>query len=292
MADLCLTGEPGAVHVSKPRTAKRLYFDVIPRQVDEYYQHLAAYAGQDAGQRLQNPVWHIHSGNPPPVDMPISFSMLLNLVSASNAHEKSILWGFISAHLPGVTAQNHPELDRLVGYAIRYFEDFVAPTKKFRRPDAAESAALADLDGRLGKLAASADIGADAEAIQAEVFEAGKKAEYANLREWFRVLYQVLLGQDQGPRFGSFVAFYGIERTRKLIERSDRRQTGVGYWLAQMMRAIHSISSVARLRSGCAGLRETSSTRRADWRASTLAITSPERVLTTTRSPLRVVAPG
>jgi lysyl-tRNA synthetase class 1 len=197
----------------KPKTAKRLYFDVIPRQVDEYYQHLAAYGSQDLRQRLQNPVWHIHAGNPPAVDMPLPFSMLLNLVSASNAHDKAILWGFITAHMPAVTAANHPELDRLVGYAIRYFEDFVAPTKKFRLPSEAERTALADLDKKLAALAPHAE----GESVQNVVFEAGKQAGYANLRDWFQALYQMLLGQDQGPRFGSFVALYGIDKTRKLI---------------------------------------------------------------------------
>jgi lysyl-tRNA synthetase class 1 len=200
----------------KPRTAKRLYFDVIPRCVDEYHQHLAAYAAQSDTDRLQNPVWHIHNGAPPTIDMPVTFAMLLNLVSASNAHDKDILWGFITAYRPDVTARSHPELDRLAGFAIRYFDDFVAPTKKFRAPDAGETAALRDLDGRLAALGESAD----GEAIQGEVFACGKKAGYQNLRDWFQALYQTLLGQDQGPRFGSFVALYGIARTRKLIERA------------------------------------------------------------------------
>jgi lysyl-tRNA synthetase, class I len=197
----------------KPKTAKRLYFDVIPRAVDEYFQYLSAYEGQDWERRLQNPVWHIHFGNPPKIDMPVSFAMLLNLVSASNAHDKSILWGFITAYMPGVTAATHPILDQLVGYAIRYFEDFVKPSKKFRQPTEAERKALLELDARLAAL----DPAADAEAIQNEVFAVGNAQGYANLRDWFQALYQVLLGQDQGPRFGSFVALYGIGRTRKLI---------------------------------------------------------------------------
>jgi lysyl-tRNA synthetase, class I len=197
----------------KPKTAKRLYFDVIPRAVDEYFQYLSAYEGQDWDKRLQNPVWHIHFGNPPKIDMPLSFTMLLNLVSASNAHDKSILWGFITAYLPGVTAQTHPVLDQLVGYAIRYFEDFVKPTKKFRQPTDAERNALLELDARFAAL----DSAADAEAIQNEVFAVGNAQGYANLRDWFQALYQILLGQDQGPRFGSFVALYGIGRTRELI---------------------------------------------------------------------------
>jgi lysyl-tRNA synthetase, class I len=197
----------------KPKTAKRLYFDVIPRAVDEYFQYLSAYEGQDWEKRLQNPVWHIHFGNPPKIDMPVSFAMLLNLVSASNAHDKSILWGFITAYMPGVTAATHPVLDQLVGYAIRYFEDFVKPSKKFRQPSEAERKALLELDARLAAL----DPAADAEAIQNEVFAVGNAQGYANLRDWFQALYQVLLGQDQGPRFGSFVALYGIARTRELI---------------------------------------------------------------------------
>jgi lysyl-tRNA synthetase, class I len=197
----------------KPKTAKRLYFDVIPRAVDEYFQYLSAYEGQDWEKRLQNPVWHIHFGNPPKIDMPVSFAMLLNLVSASNAHDKSILWGFITAYMPGVTAATHPVLDQLVGYAIRYFEDFVKPSKKFRQPSEAERKSLLELDARLAAL----DPAADAEAIQNEVFAVGNAQGYANLRDWFQALYQVLLGQDQGPRFGSFVALYGIARTRELI---------------------------------------------------------------------------
>jgi lysyl-tRNA synthetase, class I len=197
----------------KPKTAKRLFFDVIPRQVDEYFQYLAAYEAQDWEKRLQNPVWHIHFGNPPKVDMPVSYTMLLNLVSASNAHDKSILWGFISAYMPGVTAQTHPVLDELVGFAIRYFEDFVKPAKKFRPASEQELAALSELDARLAQL----EPGADGEAIQNVVFAVGNEQGYANLRDWFQALYQILLGQDQGPRFGSFVALYGIERTRALI---------------------------------------------------------------------------
>ncbi|MCB1462388.1 MAG: lysine--tRNA ligase, partial [Nitratireductor sp.] len=197
----------------KPKTAKRLYFDVIPRAVDDYFQHMEAYGRQDMAQRLQNPVWHIHAGEPPVVDMPVSFNMLLNLVSASNAHDKSILWGFISSYHEGATPENHPKLDELVGYAIRYFEDFVKPTKKFRAPDDNERAALAKLDVRLAAL----DDHTKGEAIQDVVFEVGKEEGYENLREWFRTLYSVLLGQEQGPRFGSFVALYGIGRTRALI---------------------------------------------------------------------------
>lgn len=198
----------------KPKTAKRLFFDVIPKNVDEYFQHLAAYPTQDVKAQLNNPVWHIHNGNPPEINMPINYSMLLNLVSAANASDKETLWGFISQYAEGVTPQSHPMLDDLVGYAIRYFEDFVKPTKSFRPPSDAERAALENLRERLAGL----DKSADAETIQTEVFTVGKEAGFENLREWFQALYQILLGQDQGPRFGSFVALYGIDRTIEMID--------------------------------------------------------------------------
>ena len=201
---------------SKPRTAKRLYFDVIPRQVDDYYTFLSKYGEEDADKKLANPVWHIHSGTPPTVDLPVGFSMLLNLVSASNSEDAGVLWGFISRYAPGATAENHPDLDRLVGYAIDYFHDFVAPMKTFRAPSDVERAALQDLDARLAALPADAD----GETIQNEVYAVGKEHPFENLRDWFKALYQVLLGQDQGPRFGNFVALYGIDETRALIEKA------------------------------------------------------------------------
>ena len=197
----------------KPKTAKRLYFDVIPKNVDEYFQHLAAFPGQDAKTRLNNPVWHIHGGNPPEIKLPVTYSMLLNLVSASNAPDNETLWGFISQYEDGLTPESHPVLDELVGYAIRYFEDFVKPNKSFRAPSDQERAALVDLQDRFRKL----DPASDAETIQTEVFTVGKEHGFENLREWFRALYQILLGQDQGPRFGSFVALYGLDRTTELI---------------------------------------------------------------------------
>ncbi len=198
----------------KPRTAKRLYFDVIPRHVDEYFQHLAAFDGQTMEQKLQNPVWHIHNGNPPKVDLPVAYSMLLNLVSASNSSDKSVLWGFISNYASNVSPETHPVLDEMVGYAIRYFEDFVKPNKSFRAPNDKERAALVALRIKLQNL----DLAADAETIQTEIFSVGKEHNFENLREWFQALYQILLGQDQGPRFGSFVALYGISETIQMID--------------------------------------------------------------------------
>ena len=133
----------------KPKTAKRLYFDVIPKNVDEYHQQLRAFAGQDAAARLANPVWHIHRGQPPASDMVVSFAMLLNLASAANAHDKAVLWGFIRKYAPGASPETHPQLDAAAGHAVRYFEDFVRPAKTYRAADAREAAALADLRERL-----------------------------------------------------------------------------------------------------------------------------------------------
>ncbi|GAB5508187.1 MAG: lysine--tRNA ligase [Rhizobiaceae bacterium] len=213
----------------RPRQAKKLYFDVIPRAVDEYYTFLSAYTRQEWKERLGNPVWHIHDGEPPAIKLPVSFALLLNLVSASNAHDNAVLWGFISRHAPGVTAQTHPELDRLVGYAIRYFDDFVRPTKTFRAPDETEAAALAALSDKLGELPA----GADGETIQNAILDVAREIErYQDHKRkspgggpgvsgaFFQMLYQVLIGQERGPRFGSFAALYGIAETRALIAKA------------------------------------------------------------------------
>jgi lysyl-tRNA synthetase class 1 len=203
----------GLYMYQSPRKAKRLYFDVIPRAVDEYVGHLAAYPKEEQDAKLMNPVWHIHSGAPPKAELPISFALLLNLASASNSEDKDVLWGFIRRYAPDATPEQHPLLDQLVGYAIRYFQDFVKPEKHYRAPDARERAALLDLDARLGKLPK----GVLAEEIQAEVYAVGKEHGFEPLRAWFSALYEVLLGQTQGPRFGSFVELYGIPETRTLI---------------------------------------------------------------------------
>ena len=213
----------------RPRQAKKLYFDVIPKAVDEYYAFLSAYQRQDWKERLGNPVWHIHSGNPPAIDLPVSFALLLNLVSASNAQNKDVLWGFISRYAPGVTAATHPELDRLTGYAIRYFDDFVKPSKVYRAADAVEREALTALSDALGALPADAD----GEAIQNAALNVARKVErYQDHAKrspeggpgvsvaFFQMIYQVLIGQERGPRFGSFSALYGIGETRALIERA------------------------------------------------------------------------
>ena len=202
-----------------PRSAKKLYFDVIPKATDEYLQQLDAFnrtlaeTGQPA---IDNPAWHVHRGQPPAQGSPVSFSLLLNLVSAADASTKAILWGFLERYIPGASPKTQPLLDKLAGYAINYYEDFVKPSKKFRAPDAKERAAMEDLVRRLRALPE----GTDAEAIQNEVFEVGKAAGFEPLRAWFAALYEVLLGQSQGPRFGSFVAIFGLAETKALIGRS------------------------------------------------------------------------
>ncbi len=210
----------------EPKAAKRLFFDVIPRNVDEYQQFLDGYQKQDTKQRLSNPVWHIHSGNPPRVEMPVSFQLLLTLVSSSNAENAETLWGFIGRYRPGVTSKTHPKLDQLVKYAIQYFRDFVLPEKKFRDPDAVERKALTDLRDALSQLKP----GSTAEEIQNVVYEIGRRPPFLDETkkakdgrpgvslDWFNMLYQVLLGQEKGPRFGSFAAVYGIDNTVAMID--------------------------------------------------------------------------
>ncbi len=237
----------------EPKAAKRLYFDVIPRQVDEYQQFLEGYQRQLDRERnlsialwywypegekllsakaeadkqlLGNPVWHIHGGAPPKADNPVSFAMLISLVTASNAENAETLWGFIGRYRPGVTEETHPHLAALVDYAIHYFRDFVLPAKKFREPNGAERAALIDLRDTLSQLPADAS----AESIQDVIYEVGRREPFLDEKkkakdgkpgvslDWFNMLYQVLLGQEKGPRFGSFVAAYGIQNTIDMID--------------------------------------------------------------------------
>jgi lysyl-tRNA synthetase class 1 len=192
-----------------------MHFDVIPRAVDEYHQQLKAFAGQDVDAQVNNPVWHIHAGNPPPSHMVVSFAMLLNLASVAGAVDKAGLWGFIRRYAPEATPETHPDLDAAAGFALRYYTDFVAPTRSFRAPDARERAALSDLRDRLAAWTG----GLDAEALQTMVFAVGTDHGFDPLRDWFTALYEVLLGASQGPRFGGFIALYGVGETVALIDR-------------------------------------------------------------------------
>jgi len=198
----------------KPKTAKRLFFDVIPKHVDDYAAYLAQYeTDDDEAKRIENPAWHIHSGNPPHVDQPVSYAMLLNLASVCNAEDRSVLWGFLSRYLPGTTPETAPFLDELAKLAVNYYQDFVKPAKAYRAATDMERKAIEDLAGRIAALADDAD----GETIQAEVYAVGKEHGFDPLRDWFKALYEVLLGQSQGPRFGSFVALYGRAETDALM---------------------------------------------------------------------------
>ena len=199
-----------------PRRAKRLYFDVIPRQVDEYLAHLRGFEGQDTVERLANPVWHIHDGKPPAEKLPLNFGLLLNLASVCNTEDKAVLWGFVSRYAKGAGPADHPMLDALIGYAIAYYRDFVKPAKHYRAPSEMERTALAELSNVLGGLPADAE----AKAIQNEVYEIGKRYPFEDLRAWFRALYEILLGQSEGPRMGSFIALYGRDESIALIQRA------------------------------------------------------------------------
>ena len=201
---------------NSPRKAKRLYFDVIPKTVDEYLTHLAKFREQDTEARLANPVWHIHSGEPPEEEMPLTFAVLLNLASVVNADEKSVLWGFITRYVPAARPESHALLDRLVDYAVIYYQDFVKPIKRYRAASETEAAALSDLADTLAALPPEAE----AEAIQYEIYEVGKRHGFEELRTWFKALYEVLLGQSQGPRMGSFIALYGVAEMTALIRRA------------------------------------------------------------------------
>ncbi|RZJ43567.1 MAG: lysine--tRNA ligase [Brevundimonas sp.] len=198
-----------------PKSAKSLHFNVIPRAIDDYLSFIDQYRTQEPAKRIDNAVWSIHAGHPPEVASPVSFSLLLNLVGVANASSKDQLWAYFARYLPGATADSEPTLDRLMGHALNYYEDFVKPSKSYRLPSEQERAALLDLAGRLKALPADT---VDGELIQGEVYAVGKDHAFEPLRAWFGALYEVLLGASQGPRFGSFAAIYGLPQTIELIE--------------------------------------------------------------------------
>jgi lysyl-tRNA synthetase class 1 len=189
----------------------------IPKNVDEYIASLSNFSKQDAKERLGNPAWHIHHGKPPRDELPVSFALLLNLASACHAEDKSVLWGFIRRYAPDATPEKMPKLDQMAGYAVNYFHDFVKPAKIYRAPSELERDALSDLANKLDILSHEA---MSAEEYQNLVYEIGKAHGFEPLRDWFRALYEVLLGEAQGPRFGSFIALYGVKETAKLIRRA------------------------------------------------------------------------
>ena len=199
----------------KPKTAKRMHFDVIPKAMDDYQQHLRAYPDQDAKAQLSNPVFHIHGYNVPTSDLVVPFSMLLNLAAVANADGKDQLWGFIQRYAPEASAETHPGLDQAAGFAVRYYNDFVKPAKVFRAASDLEREAFLDLRAQL--VAYDGDL--DAETLQSIVFACGRE-RFDPLRDWFKAIYEVLLGASQGPRFGGFIALYGATETIALIDQA------------------------------------------------------------------------
>jgi lysyl-tRNA synthetase class 1 len=193
-----------------------LYFDVIPKAADEYLTFAQNYHAQEVAAKLDNPAFHIHQGEVPAINFNLSYSLLLNLASACNPENDSVLWGFISKYQAGLSKENSPYLAKLVGNAINYYNDFIKKNKKYRDATESEKSALRELLTVL--LSASDEQKNDGALLQNLVFQVGKNHGYEkNMRDWFLALYQILLGQDQGPRMGSFIALFGIENFAKLV---------------------------------------------------------------------------
>lgn len=199
---------------ASPKSAKKLYFGVIPRQVDDYVANIKNFSTQLPEKQVDNPAWHINHGNPPQPESEISYSLLLNLVSVCNTDDKEVLWGFIKKYIPEATPAKFPFLDRLVGHAINYYQDFIKNSKSFGTPTELELDALQDLLSELDRLPADAS----SDTIQTVVFEVGKRHEFQDLKSWFGSLYRNLFGQNEGPRMGTFIALYGIDNTKQLIK--------------------------------------------------------------------------
>ena len=199
-----------------PKRAKKLYSEVVPKTVDEYLALIEKFSQQKQSDKILNPVWHIHNGKPPLEKIIMPFSMLLNLVGSSNADNKEILWKFINKFHKDIKPDNYPILDNLTEFAINYFKDKVEPNKKFKSPDQVEKKALNNLIKKLK------DVNQDTkpEDIQTIIYTSGKENGYEkNLREWFKLIYQVIFGEVDGPRMGFFVSFFGVQETVKLIKR-------------------------------------------------------------------------
>ena len=197
-----------------PKRAKKLYSEVVPKTVDEYLSYVEKYPTQEKKEQLLNPVWHVHNGNPPKEKIVMPFSMLLNLVGSSNAKNKDILWKFINRFHKEIKPKDHKILDGLTNYAINYFKDKVEPKKNFKKPSVDEKKALEKLIKKLEEIEKSLS----PEEIQTLVYTVGKENGYQkNLRDWFKLIYQVVFGEENGPRMGFFISFFGLKETIELI---------------------------------------------------------------------------
>ena len=197
-----------------PKRAKKLYSEVVPKTVDEYLTCIEKYPTQELKDRLLNPVWHVHNGKPPTEKIIMPFSMLLNLVGSSNADSKEILWKFINRFHKEINPKEHKIFDELTEYAINYFKDKVEPNKKFKKPNLKEKKALENLVLKLKSL----DQSLEPEEIQTHVYKVGKENGYEkNLRDWFKLIYEVVFGEANGPRMGFFISFFGLNETIELI---------------------------------------------------------------------------
>ena len=199
----------------KPKSAKKLFFDVIPKTVDDYISHYNSYDKLDDIKKIDSPIWHIHSGSPKEFKLDITFNSLTNLVSICNTDEKKIIWGFINQYDSNISPENNPEFDKLINYAINYYKDFVLPNKKYLNIDNNSISIFEEIRDIL-KLKINES--SSAEDIQTLLYEVGKNHQFESLKEFFKLVYQVLLGQEQGPRLGSFIKLYGIDKTIKIIE--------------------------------------------------------------------------
>ncbi len=197
-----------------PKRAKKLYKEIVPKAVDEYLDNIEKSKKQNEQQLVMNPVWHVHNGSVPKEDMIMSFSMLLNLVETSNADSKDLLWKFVKKHKSNIQETNFPIFDGLVSYAIKYFNDVIKSQKKYKIPSESEKKALEALIKTLEKC----NDQMPPEEIQTLIYSTGKENGYAeNLRDWFKLIYEVVFGDENGPRMGFFISFFGVNETKDLI---------------------------------------------------------------------------
>ena len=197
-----------------PKRAKKLYREIVPKAVDEYLELIEKAKTDDEIKLLMNPVWHVHNSKPPKENIIMSFSMLLNLVETSNADSKELLWKFVKKYKPNIYEKDHPIFDNLVEYAIKYFNDIIKTQKKYKKPNSDEKKALEALIKTLEKCTDKMN----PEEIQTLIYSTGKENGYSeNLREWFKLIYEVVFGDANGPRMGFFISFFGVKETKDLI---------------------------------------------------------------------------